>query len=60
MQYSEFPGDYSKIREFTNQILNDCPEIYKEDTLLEQQLSEIIKNGIKHGNKKDPSKKLKV
>jgi anti-sigma regulatory factor (Ser/Thr protein kinase) len=60
MRYVEFPSDYHRIREYTALILQQCPEEFKEGNLLEQQLSEIIKNGIKHGNKKDPSKKLKV
>ena len=60
MRYAEFPSDFSKIREFTAQILVDCPEAFKEGNLLEQQLSEIIKNGIKHGNRGDTGKLLRV
>lgn len=60
MRYIEFPSDYARIREYTSLILKECPEEFKEGNLLEQQLSEIIKNGIKHGNKRDPHKKLKV
>jgi hypothetical protein len=60
MKYVEFPSDFSRIREFTAQVLAECPEAFKEGNLLEQQLSEIIKNGIKHGNHNDPSKHLHV
>jgi hypothetical protein len=60
MKYVEFKRDYSKIREYSAKILEHCPKQFLEDRLLEQQLSEIIKNGIKHGNKNDTSKKLKV
>ncbi|MCL1929061.1 MAG: ATP-binding protein [Treponema sp.] len=60
MKYIEFASDYSKIREYCAMILKDCPEMFKEGNLLEQQLSEIVKNGIKHGNKCNPEKKLKV
>jgi serine/threonine-protein kinase RsbW len=60
MRYAEFPSDFSRIREFTTLVLADCPEAFKEGNLLEQQLSEIIKNGIKHGNGSDPAKKLRV
>jgi serine/threonine-protein kinase RsbW len=60
MKYVEFPSDFSRIREFTALVLADCPEPFKEGKLLEQQLSEIIKNGIKHGNRNDPSKRLRV
>jgi hypothetical protein len=60
MRFLEFPSDFSRIREYTAAVLADCPEPFREGNLLEQQLSEIIKNGIKHGNRRDPSKKLKV
>ncbi len=55
-----FPSDFSRVREFTAQVLADCPEPFKEGNLLEQQLSEIIKNGIKHGNRCEPGKSLRV
>jgi len=60
MKYIEFPSDYSAIRKYCAIILKDCPEEFKEGNLLEQQLSEIVKNGIKHGNKCDPAKKIKI
>jgi hypothetical protein len=60
MRFAEFPSDFSRVREFTALVLADCPEQFKEGNLLEQQLSEIIKNGIKHGNHNDPRKKLRV
>jgi serine/threonine-protein kinase RsbW len=60
MKYVEFPSDFSRVREFTSQVLSECPEPFKEGNLLEQQLSEIIKNGVKHGNRCDPDKRLKL
>ncbi|MDR2185398.1 MAG: ATP-binding protein [Treponema sp.] len=60
MKYVEFKSDFSKIREYSVKILEHCPGPFLEEGLLEQQLSEIIKNGIKHGNKCDISKKIKV
>jgi serine/threonine-protein kinase RsbW len=60
MRFVEFPSDFSRIREFTARVLEGCPEPFKEGKLLEQQLSEIIKNGIKHGNRGDPAKRLRV
>lgn len=60
MKYIELPSDYSRIREYAAQILRDCPDEFREGRLLEQQLSEIIKNGIKHGNKCQPDKTLRV
>jgi hypothetical protein len=60
MAMVELPSDYSMVREYAAMILADCPEHFREGNLLEQQLSEIIKNGIKHGNKSNISKKLRV
>jgi serine/threonine-protein kinase RsbW len=60
MRYVEFPSDFSRIREFASIVLAECPVAFMEGKLLEQQLSEIIKNGIKHGNRNDPAKRLRV
>ncbi len=60
MYYKEFPSDFSKVRAYTSYIIQYAPELYKEINLLEQQISEIVKNGIEHGNKMDPNKKIKV
>jgi len=60
MRYAEFPSDFSRIREFTATVLAECPPAFREGNLLEQQLSEIVKNGIKHGNRGDIAKKLHV
>ena len=60
MKYIEFPSNYEKIREFTRKVLAGAAPVFLEGNLLEQQLSEIIKNGIKHGNKSDPKKKIKI
>ena len=60
MYYKEFPSDLRQVRFYTVFIVQRAPERFKEVNLLEQQLSEIIKNAIKHGNKCDPNKKVKV
>ncbi len=60
MLYKEFPSDYRQIRYFTLLIVQSAPPEIKELNLLEQQISEIIKNAVKHGNKSDLSKKVKV
>ena len=60
MRLASFPSDFWRIREYTTLVLAECPEAFKEGNLLEQQLSEIIKNGIKHGNRNDPTKRLKI
>lgn len=60
MKYVEYPSIFSKIRDYTQDVLRDCPTVFLEGNLLEQQLSEIIKNGIKHGNRSDPDKKIRI
>lgn len=60
MFYKEFPSDFRQIRYFTLLIVQKAPPEIKEINLLEQQISEVIKNAVKHGNKNDPSKKVKV
>lgn len=60
MNFREFPSVFDQIRAITSKIIAEAPERFKEGNLLEQQLSELIKNGIKHGNKCDPEKKIKI
>lgn len=60
MYYKEFPSDLRQVRFYTVFIVQRAPEKFKEVNLLEQQISEIIKNAIKHGNKSDPKKKVRV
>jgi len=60
MYYKEFPSLYNQIRAFALFIVQKAPDTFKEVNLLEQQVSEIVKNAIKHGNRCVPSKKIKV
>jgi hypothetical protein len=60
MLSKEFPSDYRQIRYFTLLIVQSAPLEIKEINLLEQQISEIIKNAVKHGNKCNPEKKVRV
>lgn len=60
MMYKEFPSDYRQIRYFTLLIVQSAPLEIKEINLLEQQISEVIKNAVKHGNKCDLNKKIRV
>ncbi len=60
MLYKEFPSDFRQIRYFTLLIVQSAPLEIKEINLLEQQISEIIKNAVKHGNNCDLNKKVRV
>jgi len=60
MFYKEFVSDIRQIRYYSLLVVQKAPLAIKELNLLEQQISEIIKNAIKHGNNSDPSKIVKV
>jgi anti-sigma regulatory factor (Ser/Thr protein kinase) len=60
MLHKEFPSDFRQIRYFTLLIVQSAPPDIKEINLLEQQISEIIKNAVKHGNKCNVEKKVRV
>jgi hypothetical protein len=60
LRYKEFASNYKQIRSYTHRLIRSAPSVIQEFNLLEQQISEIIKNAIKHGNKKDIRKKVKV
>lgn len=60
MFYKEFPSDYRQVRFFSMLIVQKAPAEIKEINLLEQQISELIKNAVRHGNKKNPKKKVKI
>lgn len=60
MFFKEFPSDLRQVRYFTLLVVQKAPPEIKELNLLEQQISELIKNAVKHGNKCDVNKKVKV
>lgn len=60
MFYKEFPSDLRQVRYFTLIIVQKAPPEFQEVNLLEQQIGEIIKNAIRHGNNGDKSKKVRV
>jgi len=60
MHYKEFSSDYSLIRFYTHLIMQKAPLEIKEELILEQQISELIKNAVQHGNGCDESKKVRI
>jgi len=62
MEFLLLPSDYYKVREYANLITNVVKDKIdlKEYVLLNQQVSELIKNAIEHGNKNDVNKKIKI
>ncbi|MBN1898013.1 MAG: hypothetical protein JW827_04485 [Spirochaetes bacterium] len=61
MKFAEFPSDINKIKVYARNIMDTCSsDEIKENVILQLQISEFIKNAIRHGNKLDPNKKVKV
>ena len=60
MFYKKFPSDFRQIRYFALVIVQKAPPEIQEINLLEQQISELLKNAVKHGNKMDPKKSVEV
>lgn len=60
MKHKTINIDFTRIRYISHIITQDAPSEIKEYNLLEQQVSEVIKNGIRHGNRNDINKSLKI
>lgn len=60
MYHKEFFIDFFQIRRLSNLISRQAPPQIREINMLEQQISELIKNAVKHGNKNDKTKAVKI
>jgi anti-sigma regulatory factor (Ser/Thr protein kinase) len=60
LRYKEFSSNYKQIRSYTHRLIRSAPSVIREFNLLEQQVSELIKNAVKHGNKNEVRKKVRV
>ena len=60
MFYKEFESDFRQIRYYTLLIVQKAPLEIREINLLSQQISELIKNAVKHGNNCEQKKLVKV
>jgi serine/threonine-protein kinase RsbW len=60
MRFKEFYSDYNQVRFFALIIMQGLSENLPERRLLEQQISEVIKNAIRHGNKGRLPKRLQI
>jgi anti-anti-sigma factor len=58
--HKSFNIDFTQIRRLSNLIAQKAPPEIQEINMLEQQISEIIKNAVKHGNRNDKSKAVRV
>jgi anti-anti-sigma factor len=60
LYHKEFSIDLSQVRRLSNLIAQRAPAELQEINILEQQISELLKNAVKHGNKNDKRKKIKL
>jgi serine/threonine-protein kinase RsbW len=60
MFYKEFSSDFRQVRFYSMLVVQKAPPEIREINLLEQQISELIKNAVRHGNKKDPSRRVRI
>lgn len=56
----EFLSDYNQVRFYSLILTQTLPDELQFGRLMEQQLSEVIKNAIKHGNRGSILKKIRV
>ena len=60
MNHKDFNIDFGRIRYLSHLISQHAPPEIREFNLLEQQISEIVKNAVRHGNLNDIRKKVRV
>ncbi len=60
LRYKCFDSDYSQVRYYSHLLLQSAPVDIVGGELLEQQIAEMIKNAIKHGNNCNIEKKVHV
>lgn len=60
LNYLVFPSDFRQIRYFTLLLVKHSRPRGDERLLLEQQVSELVKNAVKHGNQCDSQKTVEV
>lgn len=60
MFHKQFNSDQRQIRYYAMLVIQKAPIQLREINLLEQQICELLKNAVKHGNKLDPKKKVDV
>jgi len=60
MFHKQFVSDFRQVRYFGLLIVQKAPPLLREVNLLEQQVTELLKNAIKHGNKLNLQKRVNV
>ncbi len=60
MYHKTFNIDLFQVRRLSNLIAQKAPKHVQEINMLEQQISEIVKNAVRHGNGNDKDKALQI
>ena len=60
MFHKQFVSDHRKVRYYALLVVQKAPVQMQEINLLEQQISELLKNAVKHGNRGDLTKQINV
>jgi len=60
MYHKTFNLDLSQVRRLANLIAQRAPNHLRDINILEQQISELLKNAVRHGNANDPNKTVRV
>lgn len=60
MYHKTFYIDLTQVRRLSNLIAQKAPKHLQEINILEQQVSELIKNAVRHGNGNDKSKGISI
>lgn len=60
MYFKEFNIDLTHVRRLANLIAQRAPSHLRDINILEQQISELLKNAVKHGNRNDKGKSVKI
>ena len=60
MYFKDFNIDLTHVRRLSNLIAQRAPAHLRDINILEQQISELIKNAVKHGNGNDRNKSVKI
>jgi hypothetical protein len=60
LRFNEFPSDLDRARDFARLVTKEAPLEEEDKRVLEEQVFELLKNAIRHGNELDKSKSVRI
>ena len=60
MKHYEFSSNMGRLKEYAKDVCVNLPNKGVDKQLLQQQVMEIIKNAVRHGNEKEITKKVRI